>query len=50
LINVLEPKLWQEGDGLTIAKHISFLKDFFRSDKDFNDRQMDSLEIILSKL
>lgn len=62
-INVLEPKCWNEGgdaDDLAapeafkkstrLAQHISFLKDFFRSYKDFNDGHIDTIEIMVSKL
>lgn len=34
----------------TLSQHISFLKDFFRSYKNFSDRQLDTIEIMLSKL
>lgn len=63
IINVLEPKAWDEaGDPRDTAapqafrqtsklsQHISFLKDFFRSYKDFDDRQIDTIEIMLGKL
>lgn len=33
-----------------MSQHISFLKDFFRCYKDFDDRQIDTIEIMLSKL
>lgn len=33
-----------------LAQHISFLKDFFRTYKDFNDEQIDTIEIMLIKL
>ncbi len=33
-----------------LSQHISFLKDFFRCYKDFDDRQIDTIEIMLSKL
>jgi hypothetical protein len=33
-----------------ILIHISFLKDFFRTYKDFTDREIDTIEIILQKL
>lgn len=63
IINVLEPKTWDE-NGLPedkeapqafrcaskLSQHISFLKDFFRSYKDFNDRQIDTIEIMLTRL
>lgn len=63
IINVLEPKTWDEGgeeiDEKTpgtfrikskLSQHISFLKDFFRSYKNFNDSQIDTIEIMLGKL
>ena len=62
IINVLEPKAWDDGSTADedapdafkcrskISQHISFLKDFFRSYKDFNDRQIDTIEIMLEKL
>lgn len=63
LINPLEPKTWDEGgdsgDGdapLTfrqrtkLSQHISFLKDFFRCYKDFFDRHIDVIELMLGKL
>ena len=33
-----------------LSQHIAFLKDFFKSYKDFNDRQIDTIEILLTKL
>lgn len=33
-----------------LSQHIAFLKDFFRAYKDFNDAQIDTIEILLSKL
>ena len=33
-----------------LSQHISFLKDFFRSYKDFTDREIDVIEIMLQKL
>lgn len=65
IINVLEPKQWstaedEEEDDATVpnafkqstvlSQHISFLKDFFRTYKDFDDEQTDTLEIMLSKM
>jgi hypothetical protein len=63
IINVLEPKSWDEnGDPKDteapqafrqtskLSQHISFLKDFFRTYKDFNDRQIDTIEIMLGRL
>lgn len=64
IINVLEPKIWSsdmeedmEEDipstfkkSTILAQHISFLKDFFRTYKDFNDEQIDTIEIMLVKL
>ena len=62
-INPLEPKAWtdapEEADpdapmafrkATRLSQHISFLKDFFRSYKDFSDAQIDTIEILLSKL
>ena len=62
-INPLEPKVWANGvediDPTTpdafkkvtrLSQHIAFLKDFFRSYKDFTDAQIDTIEILLSKL
>lgn len=62
-INPLEPKAWTDGTEETdlsapeafkkvtrLSQHIAFLKDFFRSYKDFNDAQIDTIEILLSKL
>ena len=62
-INPLEPKVWTDGiedvDVNTpeafkkvtrLSQHIAFLKDFFRSYKDFSDIQIDTIEILLSKL
>ena len=64
LINPLEPKTWDDegesydgdADILTFRKktklsqHISFLRDFFASYKDFTDSHIDTLEIMLEKL
>ena len=33
-----------------LSQHIAFLKDFFRSYKEFTDAQIDTIEILLSKL
>ena len=33
-----------------LSQHISFLKDFFRSYKDFTDRHVDTIEIMLERL
>ena len=62
-INPLEPKCWDEGHeaddtdapeafrkSTRLAQHISFLKDFFRSYKDFTDAHIDTIEIMVSKL
>lgn len=62
-INPLEPKAWTDSvediDTNTpeafkkvtrLSQHIAFLKDFFRSYKDFTDSQIDTIEILLSKL
>ena len=61
MINPLEPKSWGESDKsedvpetfrrvTRLAQHISYLKDFFRSYKDFTDSEIDVLEIMLMKL
>lgn len=63
LINPLEPKMWNEGDGpedpdapvtfridSRLSQHISFLKDFFGTYKDFTDREKDVLEIMLQRM
>lgn len=64
IINVLEPKLWddvlttdaEDGEevsstpGSRLSQHISFLRDFFRSYKDFEDEHIDALEIVLQRL
>ena len=62
-INPLEPKAWADGvddvdpdapaafkKATRLSQHIAFLKDFFRSYKDFRDSQIDTIEILLSKL
>ncbi|MBQ3194977.1 MAG: DUF87 domain-containing protein [Clostridia bacterium] len=62
-INPLEPKVWADGSDdidentpeafkkvTRLSQHIAFLKDFFRSYKDFSDVQIDTIEILLSKL
>ena len=62
-INPLEPKAWndsvEDADVVTpeafkkvtrLSQHIAFLKDFFRAYKDFTDAQIDTIEILLSKL
>lgn len=64
IINVLEPKQWATDDvedeadnvpkafteSTILSQHISFLKDFFKTYKDFNDEQLDTLELMLIKL
>ena len=66
IINVLEPKLWSDELLLEeqydesvpapfkksnkLGQHISFLKDFFKSYKDFTDAQIDTIEIMIKKL
>ena len=62
-INPLEPKCWDDSGSpdatdapesfrksTRLAQHISFLKDFFRSYKDFSDAHIDTIEIMVSKL
>ena len=63
LINVLEPKIWSDEEVsedeecpdafrrvTRLSQHIAFLKDFFRSYKEFTDAQIDTIEILLEKL
>ena len=64
IINPLEPKLWSDGDEkiegdadletfkkkTKLSQHISFLRDFFSSYKDFSDSHIDTLEIMVEKL
>jgi len=63
MINPLEPKSWDDGSSVQdkdapmtfrqatkLSQHISFLKDFFRCYKDFTDRHIDVIEIMLSQL
>lgn len=62
-INILEPRCWDtEADPYDIsapkafrqttrlAQHTSFLKDVFRTYKDFTTAQIDTIEILLTKL
>ena len=61
-INPLEPKAWSvdnEDDEQApetfrqrtlLSQHISFLKDFFRSYKDFSDAHIDTIELMLGRL
>ena len=62
-INPLEPKAWSDGQDTLdpdapaafrkvtrLSQHIAFLKDFFRAYKDFTDAQIDTIEILLTKL
>lgn len=62
-INPLEPKAWNDGQDeidkdappafnkvTRLSQHIAFLKDFFRTYKDFTDAQLDTIEILLMKL
>ena len=65
IINPLEPKAWSEDvseddtdmdapeafrKATRLSQHISYLKDFFRSYKDFTDAQIDAIEILVSRL
>ena len=63
LINVLEPRMWNTGEeesdpespaafrqGSLLSQHISFLRDFFRSYKPFDEAQVDTIEMMLGKL
>ena len=61
-INPLEPKIWDvDGEDdpeapaafreqTRLSQHISFLKDFFRAYKDFTDRHIDTIELMLEKM
>lgn len=62
-INPLEVKIWDEFGSPEdkeapvtfrlksgLSQHISFLKDYFRSYKDFSDREIDVIEIMVQKL
>lgn len=62
-INPLEPKAWNDGQDeidkdappafkkvTRLSQHIAFLKDFFRAYKDFTDAQLDTIEIMMTKL
>ncbi len=62
-INPLEPKAWSDNTEdsdedspeafrkvTRLSQHIAFLKDFFKCYKDFNDIQIDTIEILLAKL
>ncbi len=62
IINPLEPKAWSDDTDIDedapeafrkstqLSQHISYLKDFFRSYKDFTDAHIDAIEILLSRL
>ena len=63
MINPLEPKSWDDGSdsadldapqtfrqSTKLSQHISFLKDFFRCYKDFDDAHIDVIELMLAKL
>ena len=62
MINLLEPKAWasepmEDPDAPEafrrsgrISQHIAFLKDWFRSYKDFSDMEVDTIEIMLTRL
>lgn len=64
IVNPLEPKAWSDGNDsdsdpntpaafrkvTRLSQHIAYLKDFFRSYKDFTDSQIDTIEILLAKL
>ena len=62
-INPLEPKLWDDGSEgddpdapaafrqkTRLSQHISVLKDFFRAYKEFSDRHIDTIELMLGRL
>ncbi len=66
IINPLEPKTWTQDASAAdddlygtpeafrkstrLSQHISYLKDFFRAYKDFDDAQIDAIEILLTRL
>ena len=63
MINPLEPKTWDDGSGVDekdapqtfrkttkLSQHISFLKDFFGCYKDFDDKHIDVIELMLGRL
>lgn len=65
MINVLEPKRWRSTEDddspeagapgtfrkhSVLAQHLSFLKDFFRTYKNFTDAHIDTIEILLARL
>ena len=62
MINPLEPKAWSDGEKSAddipetfrkvtrLSQHISYLKDFFRTYKDFTNAEIDTIEIMLIKL
>ncbi len=51
IINPLEVKVFKDDENnAKLSQHISFLKDFFRSYKDFDDKHIDVIEMLLSKL
>ena len=65
-INVLEPKRWTDDETFinddlealpeafkkttVVSQHISFLKDFFKGYKDFDDVHIDTIEIMVKRL
>ena len=62
-INPLQPKLWDDGSEgddpdapaafrqkTRLSQHLSFLKDFFRAYKEFSDRHIDTIELMLGRL
>ena len=62
MINLLEPKAWasepvEDSDAPEafrrsgrISQHLAFLKDWFRSYKDFSDMEVDTIEIMMTRL
>jgi type IV secretory pathway VirB4 component len=52
IINPLEPKSWDDNsqNGSQLSQHIAYLKDFFRSYKEFSDAQIDVIELFLGRL
>ena len=50
VINVMQPKAWDADNASILSQHISFLRDFFRTYKDFTDAQIDTLEIMCQRV
>ncbi len=50
LINPMEPKSWEDASAPRLSRHISFLRDWFASYKDFSTEQLDVIEIMTARL